>query len=118
MQQLAVLDRFPIDLRLGIGPNFTERTTYHGIHNLAQFDLSFRVQCSENYYGSQCDRFCSETEGQSMCDDKGNVVCVNSNHNPETSCLTCLPGWDPNSDCRRCLPGRSLSSGCTQCLLG
>ena len=29
------------------------RTTYTGIHNMpgAGFDMSFRMQCSENYYG-------------------------------------------------------------------
>ena len=55
-----VVDRVLINMDLSISPHFTERRTYSGIHNISQFDLSFRISgdCSENYYGPQCNVFC------------------------------------------------------------
>ena len=93
-----VVDRFQIDLELSIASDFTERKTYYGLQNLTQFDMSFKIagQCSDNYYGPQCDVFCSEVEGQFTCDSEGNTVCVNSNLNPETNCTECVPGRDPS----------------------
>ena len=46
----AFINRFPINLELTPGPNFTERTTYTGTHNIPGlgFNMSFRVQCSAN----------------------------------------------------------------------
>ena len=96
-----VVDRFQIDLELSIASDFTERKTYYGLQNLTQFDMSFKIrQCSDNYYGPQCDVFCSEVEGQFTCDSEGNTVCVNSNLNPETSCTECLEeDQDPDNNC-------------------
>ena len=37
------VDRFLIDLTLGPVPAVIPRQTYHGIYNIAQFDLSFSV---------------------------------------------------------------------------
>ena len=88
-------DMFLINLTLNIGPTFTDRTTYHGIMGSdVTFDLSFRVQCSENYYGPQCNVFCSEVNQPLSCDNEGNVVCVNQYRNPETNCTECHPGKD------------------------
>ena len=97
-----VVDRFQIDLELSIASDFTERKTYYGLQNLTQFDMSFKIagQCSDNYYGPQCDVFCSEVEGQFTCDSEGNTVCVNINLNPETNCTECLVvGQDPDNNC-------------------
>ena len=110
---------FLINLTLNIGPTFTDRTTYHGIMGSAvTFDLSFRVQCSENYYGHQCNVFCSEVDQQLSCDNEGNVVCVNQYRNPETNCTECLPWRDPANDCLVCLPERDLDSNCSEFLSG
>ena len=86
-----MLDRFLIDMELNISSGPTARTTFGGIHNVAQFDLSFRIdgQCSENYHGPQCDVFCMEVPGQFTCDNDGNIVCVNSNLTPESNCTQC-----------------------------
>ena len=61
----AIINRFPIDLELELGANITERTTYIGIYNISGlgFDMSFRVQCSENYYGPNCTTLCEPVEG-------------------------------------------------------
>lgn len=56
----AIINRFPVNLQLELGANFTDRSTYTGIYNTSGqgFDMSFRVQCSENYYGSMCTEYC------------------------------------------------------------
>ena len=123
------VDRFLIDLELDIG--VTQRNIYHGNSNFSQFDMSFRVQCSENYYGPQCN--CSEVAGQFECDDEGNIVCDNNNRDPQTNCTSCLPGRNPDTDCvdciltlrdpsssncKTCFPGRDLATNCSDCLPG
>ena len=52
----AIINHFPINLELTPGTNFTERTTYTGFYNVTgvRFDMSFKVQCSDNYYGPNC----------------------------------------------------------------
>ena len=116
----VVVDRFQIDLELSIASDFTERETYYGLQNLTQFDMSFKIvrQCSDNYYGPQCDVFCSEVKGLFTCDIEGNTVCVNRNLNPGTNCTECVPGRDPSTNCTECLPGRDPSTGCVSCLPG
>ncbi len=109
-----IVDRFLIDLELDIG--VTERNIYQGNSNISQFDLSFRVQCSENYYGPQCN--CSEVEGQFTCDNEGNIVCNNEHRDPQTNCTSCLLGRDPGTNCERCLSGRDLAMNCEACLPG
>ena len=99
---------FLIDLTLNIGPTFTDRTTYYGIMGSGvTFDLSFRVQCSKNYYGPQCNLFCSEVAQLLSCDKEGNVVCVNQYRSPKTNCSECLPLRDPASNCKEILSGMS-----------
>ena len=97
-----VVDRFPIDLELSVSSGPIARTTYSGIHNVAQFDLNFRIdgQCSENYHGPQCDVFCMEVPGQFTCDSDGNIVCVNSNLTPGSNCTQCrVSGRDSQNNC-------------------
>ena len=116
----AIINRFPIDLELELGVGFTERTTYTGIYNISGlgFDMSFRVQCSENYYGPNCTTFCEPVEGVYTCDSEGRVVCIQDNRDPTTSCNECLPGWDLSTGCTECLPGYNSSTSCTECLPG
>ena len=95
----VVLDRFLIDLELNVSSP-TARTTYDGIHNVAQFDLSFRIDCSENYHGTQCNVFCMEVPGQFTCNNDGTKMCVNGDFSPESNCTQCrVPGRDPQNNC-------------------
>lgn len=77
----AIINRFPIDLQLELGANFTERRTYTGIYNVTDqgFDLSFRVQCSTNFYGSMCTEYCEPILGVY----EGKAVCVQNSTNCE-----------------------------------
>ena len=118
----VIINRFPIDLELNPGPNFTERTTYTGIYNMSDvgFDMSFRVQCLENYYGPNCMTFCESVEGVYTCDSEGRPVCLQVYQDPVTNCSswTCLTGYGLEQNCTQCLLGRTLSSGYFQCPLG
>ena len=96
------MDRLLIDLELNRSSEFTGRRTYHGSLGIAQFDLSFRVagECAVNYYGPECNIFCSGVEGLYTCGSEGNIVCVDSNRNPESNCTECLEeGRDPDNNC-------------------
>ena len=132
-ETLAIINRFPIDLELNPGPNFTERTTYTGFYNISDvgFDMSFRVQCLENYFGANCTTFCEPLEGVYTCDIEGRSVCLQDNRDPITNCMTCLQGWDletncttcsifynNQSDCTQCVAGRDITTNCTTCLTG
>ena len=116
----AIINRFPIDLELELGANFTQRTTCTGIYNISGlgFDMSFRVQCSENYYGPNCTTFCEPVEGVHSCDSKGRIVCIQDGQDLATNCTTCLPGWDLNNNCAVCMTGYDPPTNCTQCLTG
>ena len=116
----VIINRFPIDLELSPGPSFTERRTYTGIYNISGlgFDISFRVLCSENYYGPDCDTFCEPVEGVYTCDSEGIIVCVQHNRDPTTSCATCVQGWDLETDCTTCSPFYDDQSSCSRCLAG
>ena len=113
----VIINRFPIDLELNPGPSFTERTTYTGIYNISDlgFDMSFRVQCLDNYFGPSCTTFCESVEGVYTCDSEGRPICLQANRDPDTNCTSCLTGYDPEQNCTQCLLGRTLSSGCSQC---
>jgi hypothetical protein len=117
----VIINRFPIDLELELGAAFTERTTYTGIYNISGlgFDMSFRVQCSRNYYGPNCTTFCAPMEGLYTCDSRGNIICVQSGRDPVTNCTTCLsrlPEKDPETNCTTCLSSfHDLSTNCTEC---
>ena len=78
------VDRFPIDLTLGPVPAAIPRQTYHGIYNIAQFDLSFRVACTDsNHSGPDC---CSEVGEVFICDAMGNRGCTNPSCDLDTDC--------------------------------
>ena len=112
----AIINRFPIDLELDPGTNFTDRTTYTGIYNISGvgFDMSFRVQCADNFFGPNCTTFCEPVEGVYTCDREGRVVCLHNNQNPATNCTQCLSGYDPSVNCTQCLSGYDAMTTCVQ----
>ena len=129
----VLINRFPIDLELELGAAFTERTTYTGIYNISGlgFDMSFRVQCSENYYGPNCGTLCEPIEDLYTCDSGGSRICLHSGWDPATDCATCITEmdpktncttclssfYDPHTNCTQCLTGRDVSTNCTECLV-
>ncbi len=107
--------------------------------------MSFRVECSPGFCGPDCTTTnvtnprvveC-QAGGTLTCDDNRldpsppvacndclyNLdittecsTCLNTNYDPVTNCIQCLPGWDITSDCTSCLPNRDPVTNCTQCL--
>ena len=119
-ETLAIINRFPIDLELDPGTNFTDRTTYTGIYNISGvvFDMSFRVQCADNFFGPNCTTFCEPVEGVYTCDMEGRVVCLHENQVLATNCTTCSLYYDNQSQCTQCVTGRDTTTNCTTCLPG
>ena len=146
-EKRTIINHFPINLELNPGTTFTERATYTGIYNISGlgFDMSFRVQCSENYYGQNCNFFCKPVPVDGVyynCSSEEKVDCLHilkfDELSPDTSiCIACylsdfntsvesddnincgdclLPGYDVSSDCTTCLPDRALSTKCTECI--
>jgi len=80
-----LIDRVIVDKILGVSTVFSSVVSYSGRYNAATLQLSFRVQCSQNFYGSDCTTFCepqsSDTLGHFTCDSNGNRVC-NSGYSP------------------------------------
>ena len=104
----VIINRFLINLKLELGATFTKRTTYTGIYNISGvgFDMSFRVQCSENYYGQNCNTSCEPVDGVYTCSTEKGVVCIHVNKDPATNCTVCLSeGQDFRSNCTTCLQG-------------
>ena len=111
IETLDIINRFAVNLELGFGPKLTPRATYNGTFNtiLSQqaLDMGFRVQCSTNYYGSDCNAYCRPLKGVNMCNNQEGVVCVQSNRDPSTNCSTCLRTFlGENCD----IPGKKYAS--------
>ena len=71
--------------------SFSYRTTYTGVHDNSRVELSFRVQCDSNYYGSDCATYCIATDnsnGHYTCGTNGAKVCLSGWTNPSSSCTT------------------------------
>ena len=116
----AIINTFPINLELQPGPDFTTRVSYTGTYNIPglRFDMSFRVQCSENYYGPNCSSFCEPLEDVYTCDSRGRTVCVQGGGDPATNCMTCFPNWEPKTNCTTCLFFYDIQADCTRCVVG
>ena len=73
-----LVDRFIINQNITVGENFSTSTNHSGEFNFGHFVLSFRVTCTENFFGSDCATFCVERDnelGHFTCDSEGNIVC-------------------------------------------
>ena len=88
----------------------TEQKTYTGIYNISQLAMSFQVNCSENYYGSNCTTFCEAKEGVYNCDSNGNIVCVENNRDSSTMCINCSDNYYGSNCDTFCEPVEGLYS--------
>ena len=71
--------------------------------------MSFKVQCSENYYGPNCTTHCEPVEGVYTCDGEGRLICLQGN---QSFCTLCISSWNPSPSCAACL---DPSTRCTTC---
>ena len=73
---------------------YTNNTTNIGENGLSTIELSFRVTCSENFFGPNCTTFCvpmDSVQGHYTCDQDGGIVCNAGYTNTSTNCVECLP---------------------------
>ena len=77
----------------------TNQTTYFGLFNYTTIDLSFTIQCAENFQGSYCSECASGFTG-SQC-DINNDDCIGINCSTHGECVdgvnsfkcSCNPGY-------------------------
>ena len=65
----------------------------HGFYNRATVSAEFRVDCSVNYYGTDCSTYCVPTDnsqGHYICNSNGGKVCLSgwTNISGGQNCLT------------------------------
>ena len=87
-----LIDRFALDIPVPANSTI-QRQSYFGIFGLADIDLSFRLECSENFYGINCDVFCLQDCNINHCAGVNcgeNQRCVNEILN--YTCV-CEPGY-------------------------
>ena len=71
--------------------SFTSRRSYNGVNGNCEIDLSFRIQCGNNFYGSNCATFCvarDDSGGHYSCGINGEKICLIGWRGPSGGCLT------------------------------
>ena len=86
-----LIDNVFVAISQATSSSFSERASFSGVRNRnpVTMELSFRVRCAINYYGSNCATMC-----QARDDSNGHYTCAFSGQKQ------CLPGWsEPSADC-------------------
>ncbi|XP_064402069.1 uncharacterized protein LOC135347887 [Halichondria panicea] len=71
---------------------FTQSKLYIGTFQLSTYELSFRVNCAQNYYCSDCNTFCisrNDSFGHYYCKQDGSIECFQGYMDPSTNCTQC-----------------------------
>ena len=71
--------------------SFSSRQAYTGIHGNSRIELSFRVQCAANFYGSDCATRCvprDDSQGHYTCRSNGERICLSGWSEPASDCTT------------------------------
>ena len=75
-----------------VSSSVQSRETFSGDLNIATLDLSYRVSCTSDYYGPNCERYCvgrNDATGHFTCDPiTGEPVCLTGFTDPATNCVT------------------------------
>ena len=75
--------------------SFSSRQTYTGVHGNSRIELSFRVQCTANFYGSNCATHCvprDNSQGHYSCGSNGERICLSGWSEPASDCTTGIIG--------------------------
>lgn len=83
------VDSFTSERGLNPSPRFTRVQRINGNLGQGEIRLLFRVQCSPNYYGSDCNTRCVQMD-RSTCDSNGNIVCNAGYQNAANGCSDCV----------------------------
>lgn len=93
-----LISQMSIQRSLSVGEDWSEDVQSS---SLTQLRYSYRVVCSENYYGESCSRLCKRRD-----DRFGHYVCE------ADGSLACLPGWTGGYCTERKCP--AASNGCRE----
>ena len=72
--------------------SFTSRSAYSGTNGNIMIELSFRLQCTSNFYGSDCATYCvprDDSEGYYNCGPNGERICLSGWGDPSRNCTVC-----------------------------
>ena len=76
--------------------SFSSRLAYTGVHGNSRIELSFRVQCTANFYGSNCATHCvprDDSQGHYSCGSNGERICLSGWSEPVSDCTTGITAW-------------------------
>ena len=73
------VDAIYIEESLQPNGSFSTPQLYTGTYQRGTISLSFRVSCTENYYGPNCATFCEPNDNH-ICDEDGNIVCRDTHY--------------------------------------
>ncbi|KAE8587691.1 hypothetical protein XENTR_v10022069 [Xenopus tropicalis] len=132
-QQEIKISQFTIQKPLNVGEEWSRDIQSGG--SQIQLKFSYRVVCSENYYGESCSRLCKPRDdrfGHYLCEPDGRVSCLKGwkgEYCAEPICLdgcseqngycnkpgecTCRPGWQGRF-CNECIPHNGCRHGTCQ----
>lgn len=84
-----LIDEIFIEVPTSVGLR-SNNETFVGVNQLATLVLTYTLACSENYYGSNCSKFCkphNDSIGQYNCDPlTGDKLCLPGYKNPDIYC--------------------------------
>ncbi|XP_064403302.1 uncharacterized protein LOC135348866 isoform X2 [Halichondria panicea] len=110
-----IIDSLLVNLdNLQLGADFTKEMTFTGYHDVSHMTMSFRVECSPGFCGSNCT---TNDPQMATCQTDGTLTCYD-NFDLNTSCTECVVNYDLTTNCTSCLFGRNISTRCTTCLFG
>ena len=91
---MQVIDTLFVDLdALLPGDDFIAPTSYSSYLRYFTATLSFRVYCAVGYDGPTCNKICNANiqEGNFMCNQDGDLICLHGYHNLSINCTECVP---------------------------
>ena len=71
--------------------SFTLRRAYTGMHRNSRIELSFQLQCTNNFYGSNCTTHCvarNDNGGHYSCGSNGEMICLSGWSGSSSGCIT------------------------------
>ena len=86
------IDNIFINMKLVANTRFPSMGVHIGEKGSVTIDLSIRVICLEDYYGSDCFTFCipqdDDRNGHFVCSAKdGSLSCLEGFQNPDNNCM-------------------------------
>ena len=88
------VDDVYVPISLVPSSSFSSTTRYNGVNGNSRIELNFRVQCTSNYYGSNCATYClrrDDSGGHYTCGSNGEKICLSGWSDPSTDCTTRKP---------------------------